>query len=97
MAAKYLSKIFNQDKSWLEPIIYCEICMDEYQPISVYKIKQCGCHYCKECLQNYLRFETFENDKGDVWNLLVDLKSVFGKKSRILIQSKWYSSNIAYK
>jgi len=40
-----------------EPMVLCKICLVDYSPKETYKIQQCHCVFCKECLQQYLSFE----------------------------------------
>ena len=62
---KYLLKTRNyslkptvtQSVSVLKPLIFCNICMEEYEPHQAYKIVHCECVYCLECTFEYLRYQ----------------------------------------
>ena len=40
-----------------QTLVFCSICMVDYDLKQVQKIKKCHCLYCKECLFEYLKFE----------------------------------------
>ena len=62
---KYLLKTRNyslkptatQSVYVLKPLIFCNICMEEYEPHQAYKIVHCECVYCLECTFEYLRYQ----------------------------------------
>merc|ERR1712168_772329 len=51
---KYLLKTRNYS---LKPLIFCNICMEEYESHQAYKIVHCECVYCLECTFEYLRYQ----------------------------------------
>ena len=40
-----------------DTMVFCSICMVDYDLEQVQKIKKCHCLYCKDCLFDYLKFE----------------------------------------
>ena len=40
-----------------QTLVFCSICMVDYDLKQVQEIRKCCCLYCKECLFEYLKFE----------------------------------------
>ncbi|XP_052257465.1 probable E3 ubiquitin-protein ligase RNF144A [Dreissena polymorpha] len=46
----------------IDPLITCRLCLSEYAPHDMYTLQDCGCIYCKECVQQYVMVMIYEGN-----------------------------------